>query len=61
MGILFAEVCDELKKLDEITLLEVLDITSEDIVDRFSDKIEDNYDKLAEEFTTYTEEEEDPF
>lgn len=35
------EVRDKLKKLDETTLLEILEITSEEIVDRFDDKIEE--------------------
>jgi len=43
------DVCDRLKHLDEITLLEVLDIASEDIVNRFEDKIEDHFEDLAEE------------
>lgn len=43
------DVCDRLKHIDEVSLLEVLDIASEDIVERFIDKIEDNYDDLAEE------------
>lgn len=37
------------ERLDEITLLEVLGITSYDLVERFSDLIEDNYDKLHRE------------
>ena len=40
------ELLEELRKTDEISLLEALEITSEDIVDRFMDKIEDNIDKL---------------
>ena len=47
------DICDKLKQLDEITLLEVLDISSEDIVDRFLDSIEDRFDELAEEFDEY--------
>lgn len=35
------EVRDRLKKLDETTLLEILEISSEELVDRFDDKIED--------------------
>ena len=35
------EVRDKLKELDETTLLEILEITSEEIVDRFDDKIEE--------------------
>ena len=38
-----------LKQLDEITLLEVLDISSEELIDRFIDKIEENYDTLEKE------------
>lgn len=40
------ELLEVLRGLDEISLLELLEITSEDIVDRFADKIEDNLDKL---------------
>lgn len=43
------EVTDFLKHLDEITLLEVLNISSEEIVERFSDVIEDQYEWLAKE------------
>jgi hypothetical protein len=35
------EVRDRLKELPEIDLLEILEITSEEIVDRFDDKIEE--------------------
>ena len=45
----FEEICDELIKLDETTLLEVLNITSEDIVNHFQDKIEDKLDSLSED------------
>lgn len=41
---------DKLKQIDEVSLLEVLDISSEDIVDRFGDKIEERYEELQEEF-----------
>lgn len=41
-----ADVYDQLIKLDEITLIELLGITSEDIVDAFRDKIEDNYNRV---------------
>lgn len=40
------ELLEELKKLDEVTLLELLEITSEEIIDQFLDKIEENYDRL---------------
>jgi TATA-box binding protein (TBP) (component of TFIID and TFIIIB) len=43
----FKEVCEELSKLDETTLLEVLDITSNEIVNKFQDKIEEDLESLA--------------
>jgi hypothetical protein len=42
----FSELCEELKRIDETTLLELLEISSEEIVDKFEDKIEDRLDKL---------------
>jgi hypothetical protein len=42
------EVVERLKEVDEIDLLEALNITSEDLVDRFSDVIEDKIDKLQQ-------------
>lgn len=44
-----ADVIDWLKRVDEVSLLEVLDISSEELVDRFTDKIEDKYDELRED------------
>ena len=40
------EVLEELKKVDEVTLLEVLELTSADIVERFQDVIYDNMGKV---------------
>jgi hypothetical protein len=48
--ITLADLINHLKRIDEISLLEVLNINSEEIIDRFIDKIEDNYDKLKEDF-----------
>ncbi len=36
----FDEICEQLKETDEITLLEILNISSEEIVERFQDLIE---------------------
>ena len=47
MALTFNELCEELTKLDEITLLEVLDISSEDIVNKFQDKIEYKQEELS--------------
>ena len=44
------ELKEKLKHVDEIDLLELLEISSEDLVHRFSDKIENNYDLLSGEF-----------
>lgn len=55
------DVMEQLKQLDEITLLELLGANSEDLVERFADLIEDNYDKFEREledfFPTDTDEE----
>jgi hypothetical protein len=45
----FLELCDRLKQLEETLLLEVLDINSGQIVDRFQDVVEDKRDYLEED------------
>jgi len=47
------ELLEKLRGLDEITLLELLEITSEELVDAFIDKIEDNLPKLYDQATTH--------
>ena len=37
---------ERMTRLDEITLLEVLNISSEELVERFADKIEDKFEEL---------------
>ncbi len=54
MALSYKEVCEELSKLDETTLLEVLDITSEDLVNKFQDKIEDNLEELSNDLDEHT-------
>ena len=49
MALTFKDLCERLAHLDEITLLEVLDIASEDLVDKFKDKIEERYEEHEEE------------
>lgn len=46
-------------RVDEVSLLEVLDISAEEIVERFTDKIEERYGKLSRDFDTGYEEEEE--
>ena len=45
----FKDLCDKLKQLPEIDLLEVLEISSEDLVNRFEDFIESKRDYLEDE------------
>lgn len=50
-----ADVLDFCRSLDEITLLEKLEISSEDIVDRFQDKIELFLEEFEQELVTTEE------
>lgn len=43
-----SELIEQLRKIDEITLLELLNLTSDDLIDAFLDRIQDNEDKLQE-------------
>lgn len=56
MSLTLPEICERLKQIDEITLMEKLNITSEDLVERFSDLIEDKFEIFE---TEVTEEEDD--
>ncbi len=47
--ITLADAFERLKKVDEISLMEVLEISSEDLVDRFQDVIESKFGLIAEE------------
>lgn len=49
MNLTFEELKEKLQRIDEVTLLELLEIRSEDIVDRFEDYIEEQQDKLMRE------------
>jgi hypothetical protein len=49
MPLTFEEVKDRLKQQDEISLLEILDISSEDLVNRFEDLVELKLNELQEE------------
>lgn len=57
----FSELCEELHKFEETELLELLEINSEEIVDKFLDKIEDNFEKLIEEVDNLNEEDTDNY
>ncbi len=49
MNLTFEELKEKLKQVDEVTLLEVLNIHSDDLVERFEDYIEEQQDKLMRE------------
>jgi hypothetical protein len=50
MALTLTDLQEKLKQIDEISLMEILEISSEDLVQRFLDKIEERYDSLIEEF-----------
>lgn len=49
MNITFEELKEKLQSVDEVTLLELLEIRSDDIVERFEDFIEEQQEKLIRE------------
>jgi len=49
MNLTFEELKEKLQSVDEVTLLELLEIRSDDIVERFEDFIEEQQDKLMRE------------
>lgn len=53
------DIAQELMRFPEQDVLEVLDINSEDLVNRFMDKIVDKYDYLSEEFEEVDEDEDE--
>ena len=44
------ELAEKLKRQEETDLLEILEISSEEIVEKFMDKIEEEFDRLEKEF-----------
>lgn len=50
MAITLTELQEKLKLIDEISVMEILEITSEDLANRFIDRIESKYDQLITEF-----------
>jgi hypothetical protein len=47
------ELKERLSNFDEITLLEILDIHSDELIEAFEDRIEDNIDKLKRMFNDF--------
>lgn len=50
MTLTLYELQEKLKEIDEISILEILNITTEDLIDNFGDKIEQKYDDLIKDF-----------
>ena len=50
MALTLTDLQNKLKNIDEVSLMEVLEITSEDLVNRFVDRIDQKYDELVTEF-----------
>lgn len=48
MPLTFSELIEELYYIDEVTLVETLGLTAEDIVNKFIDKVEEHQDDLQE-------------
>ena len=49
MELTIEELKEKLATIDEVSLLEILEIDSRDLVERFVDKIEDKADELSED------------
>jgi ribosome assembly protein YihI (activator of Der GTPase) len=58
MALTILDLFEKLKRLDEISLLEILGITAEELVDRFEDRIEAMFDQLVDEIDDTEEDEE---
>jgi hypothetical protein len=50
VAITLTELQTKLMLIDETSLMEILEITSEDLANRFIDRIETKYDQLITEF-----------
>lgn len=48
--ITLTELFEKLKEVDEVTLIELLELNSASLVDKFQDEIEERFDKLTELF-----------
>ncbi len=49
MNLTFEEIKERLKQFDELTLCEILEISSDDLVERFDDIIEENIEYFYEQ------------
>lgn len=56
----FLDVVERLKKQDEVSLLETLEINAEELVDRFLDRVEDKLETLQEDLDDDADDDADP-
>jgi hypothetical protein len=49
LNLTLAELKEKLMQFDELDLIELLDLTSEDILERFEDIVEDKFEILQKE------------
>lgn len=56
MPLTIRDLIERLKQLDEVTLIEILDLRSEDIVNRFEDVIEYRFDEIFSQVDDDSEE-----
>lgn len=50
MSMTISELFERLKELDELSILEILNITSEELIEKFQDEVEDKFDELTAKF-----------
>lgn len=50
MPLTLQELIERLRREDEVSLLEMLDISSEELVQKFEELIEERYEELSEEY-----------
>lgn len=55
----FRDIIDDLRRLDEVTLLELLHLRTEDIIDRFEDVIEAKQEQIRSQLDDSEEDEDE--
>lgn len=50
MSLTLNDISEKLKREDEVSLLEILEISSEELVDRFQDKVEEKLEGFSYEY-----------
>jgi hypothetical protein len=50
MALTYYDLLEKMALLDELTIIEILNISSEDLVNKFSNRINDRLEELSEDF-----------